>query len=44
MKCILVGTGRYPIEELRHFEPDGCLPDLMDTDAVVELVANIHRS
>ena len=41
MKCILVGTGRYPIEELRYFEPDGCLADLVDTDAVVELVAKI---
>ena len=41
MKCILVGTGRYPIEELRYFEPDGCLADLVDTDAVVEALANI---
>ena len=41
MKCILVGTGRYPIEELRYFEPDGCLADLADTDAVVEVLAKI---
>jgi len=41
MKCILVGTGRYPIEELRYFEPDGCLADLVDTDAVVEVLAKI---
>src|SRR4029078_576134 len=44
MKCILVGTGRYPIEELRYFEPDGCLADLADTDAVVEVLAKIYRS
>jgi phosphoglycolate phosphatase len=41
MTCILVGTGRYPLEELRYFEPDGCLPDLVDTDAVLEVLLNI---
>jgi phosphoglycolate phosphatase-like HAD superfamily hydrolase len=40
MKCILVGTGRYPVEELLYCEPDRCLPDLSDTDAVLaELTA-----
>jgi phosphoglycolate phosphatase-like HAD superfamily hydrolase len=41
MKCILVGTGRYPIEELRYWEPDACLPDLSDTDAVLRLLSKI---
>jgi phosphoglycolate phosphatase len=41
MKCILVGTGRYPIEELRYWEPDACLPDLSDTDAVLRLLSRI---
>jgi len=41
MKCVLVGTGRYPVEELAYFEPDGCLPDLTDTLAVVSTLANL---
>jgi len=41
MKCILVGTGRYPIEDLRHFEPDGCLADLTDTEVVLEMLSKI---
>ncbi|NIO06451.1 MAG: HAD hydrolase-like protein [Deltaproteobacteria bacterium] len=36
MKCLLVGTGRYPVEELRLFEPDAVLPDFTDTEATVE--------
>jgi phosphoglycolate phosphatase len=39
MKCILVGTGRYPIEELLYWQPDGCLADLTDTDAVLSMLA-----
>jgi phosphoglycolate phosphatase-like HAD superfamily hydrolase len=34
MKCMLVGTGRYPLEELLYWQPDGCLADLSDSDAV----------
>ena len=39
MKCVLVGTGRYPVEELEYWRPDGCLADLRDTQAVVTLLA-----
>ena len=41
MHCILVGTGRYPVEELLYSEPDGCLADLTDTQAVLSLLAEI---
>jgi phosphoglycolate phosphatase-like HAD superfamily hydrolase len=41
MKCVLVGTGRYPVEELRDAEPDGCLTDLRDTKAVLELLSRV---
>jgi phosphoglycolate phosphatase-like HAD superfamily hydrolase len=41
MKCILVGTGRYPIEELEYWRPDGCLADLCDTDAVMVMLSEI---
>lgn len=41
MKCILVGTGRYPIEELQYWRPDGCLADLSDTDAVLAMLSEI---
>jgi phosphoglycolate phosphatase-like HAD superfamily hydrolase len=41
MKCVLVGTGRYPVEELAYFEPEGCLPDLTDTRAVVSLLYSL---
>ena len=40
MKCILVGTGRYPIEELMYGEPEACLPDLTDTAAIMNLLMN----
>src|SRR5918996_484929 len=33
MKCVLVGTGRYPLEELLYWQPDQCLPDLTDTES-----------
>jgi phosphoglycolate phosphatase-like HAD superfamily hydrolase len=39
MRCILVGTGRYPVEELRYWQPDGCLADLTDTDSVLDMLA-----
>ena len=38
MKCILVGTGRYPAEELLDWHPDGCLADLRDTPSVVSML------
>jgi phosphoglycolate phosphatase-like HAD superfamily hydrolase len=41
MKCVLVGTGRYPIEELEYWRPDACLSDLSDTQAVLEIIANL---
>jgi phosphoglycolate phosphatase len=41
MRCILVGTGRYPVEELLYSEPDGCLADLTDTQAVLSMLAGI---
>jgi len=41
MKCVLVGTGRYPVEELEYWRPDGCLADLSATQAVVALLAKL---
>jgi phosphoglycolate phosphatase len=41
MKCILVGTGRYPVEELRLSEPDLCLADLCDTAEVMKALASV---
>lgn len=41
MKCILVGTGRYPIEELRYWQPDGCVANLVDTDEMLELLSKV---
>jgi len=41
MKCILVGTGRYPLEELLCDEPDGCLQDLTDTRAILTMLSNL---
>ena len=41
MKCILVGTGRYPIEELRYAQPDECLADLLDTESILDLLTRI---
>jgi phosphoglycolate phosphatase-like HAD superfamily hydrolase len=37
MKCILIGTGRYPIEELEFHQPDACMPDLTDTASVMDI-------
>ena len=41
MKCVLVGTGRYPVEELEYWQPDACLADLSDTEEVVALLARL---
>lgn len=41
MKCILVGTGRYPVEELLYSNPDACLPDLCDTAEIVKTVSTL---
>jgi phosphoglycolate phosphatase-like HAD superfamily hydrolase len=41
MKCVLVGTGRYPVEELRDAEADECLTDLRDTGAILEMLSKI---
>ena len=41
MKCVLVGTGRHPIEELRHHAPDAAIPDLTDTGAVIDVLLKI---
>jgi phosphoglycolate phosphatase len=41
MKCVLVGTGRYPVEELQYWQPDGCLGDLTDTEAVLAMLSEI---
>lgn len=35
MKCLLVGTGRYPVEELELLQPDATLADLTDTKAAL---------
>jgi hypothetical protein len=41
MKCILVGTGRYPVEELQYWGPDACLSDLIDTREVISILLNL---
>jgi phosphoglycolate phosphatase-like HAD superfamily hydrolase len=41
MKCVLVGTGRHPIEELRYLAPDAAITDLTDTEAVIDLLGKI---
>jgi phosphoglycolate phosphatase-like HAD superfamily hydrolase len=41
MKCVLVGTGRYPIEELTFWRPDACFPDLVDTAEVVKALLDL---
>jgi phosphoglycolate phosphatase-like HAD superfamily hydrolase len=41
MKCVLVGTGRYPLEELQYWKPDACLPDLTDTLKIVRTLSNL---
>ena len=41
MKCVLVGTGRHPIEELRYHAPDAVVTDLTDPEAVIDLLGKI---
>ena len=41
MKCLLVGTGRYPFEELAFFEPDAYLSDFTDTKMTVEALLKL---
>ncbi len=41
MKCVLVGTGRYPLEELEYWQADACLADLCDTQAILDLLAHL---
>ena len=41
MKCVLVGTGRYPIEDLRCYAPDACVADLTDTEEIAALLSRI---
>ena len=41
MRCLLVGTGRYPVEDLQCFKPDNCLADLTDTAEVLEILRTI---
>jgi hypothetical protein len=41
MKCLLVGTGRYPVEELEYWQPDGCLAQLSDTQGVLTTLGNL---
>ena len=41
MKCMLVGTGRYSVEELLPAQPDRCLPDLCDTAEIINALATI---
>jgi phosphoglycolate phosphatase len=41
MRCVLVGTGRYPVEELLYWKPDACLPDFTDTQGVISTLFNL---
>ena len=41
MKCVLVGTGRYPLEELEYYKPDGCVRDLTDADSLSRMLREI---
>jgi phosphoglycolate phosphatase len=41
MKCVLVGTGRFPVEELEYFQPDACLPDLRETQEILYLLRHL---
>jgi phosphoglycolate phosphatase len=41
MKCVLVGTGRYPVEELQYYKPDACLSDLSDPESVLRLLSSL---
>ena len=41
MKCVLVGTGRFPIDDLEDSKPDATLADLTDTEAVIDLLLKV---
>lgn len=41
MKCLLIGTGRYPLKELEILRPDGCMPDFTETKHVVETMLKL---
>jgi len=41
MKCVLVGTGRYPVEDLRYYSPDACVADLTDTAEITDLLLRV---
>ena len=41
MKCVLVGTGRYSVEELEYWRPDACVSDLSEPQQVVGLLAKL---
>jgi phosphoglycolate phosphatase-like HAD superfamily hydrolase len=41
MRCLLVGTGRYPVEELAYSNPDGCVADLTETTKIIEMLRTI---
>jgi phosphoglycolate phosphatase len=37
-RCLLVGTGRFPTEELRALGPDAAVDDLRDVDAIYDVL------
>jgi phosphoglycolate phosphatase len=41
MKCVLVGTGRFPLEELRCYSSDACLADFTDVAETTDLLLRI---
>ena len=43
MKCLLVGTGRYPVEELELMDPDHFLADFTDTGHAIEVLLRLFE-
>ncbi len=41
MKCLLVATGRFSVEQLTRLKPDACVADFTDTTKVVGLLRNL---
>ena len=41
MKCVLVATGRYPVEELAHYNPDAVVADLADTGRMIKIFSQV---
>jgi phosphoglycolate phosphatase-like HAD superfamily hydrolase len=41
MKALLVGTGRYPVEELLRYSPDACVADLTKTEEIMDLLLRL---